>query len=151
MDPNDATMDDFTIISVQANCIWTRNTTFPIPSKMPACTGDWCICGWVWSPQTGISNAYHTPVSSSLRIEQKRPQLTSFLLLSSNALQFRCKIDGSPVDARPIAPPQDPVYCPDSAKDCTKGAKKLISTYNYPVNVPFTSNYDRPGYHDTFG
>ncbi|GAA5947460.1 hypothetical protein JCM3765_001687 [Sporobolomyces pararoseus] len=125
MDPNDATMDDFTIISVQANCIWTRNTTFQIPAKMPACTGDWCICGWVWSPQTGISNAYHTP--------------------------FRCKIDGSPADARPIAPPQDPVYCPDSPKDCTKGAKKLISTYNYPVNVPFTSNYDRPGYHDTFG
>ncbi|GAA5987690.1 hypothetical protein JCM5350_008070 [Sporobolomyces pararoseus] len=125
MDPNDATMDDFTIISVQANCIWTRNTTFSIPAKMPACTGDWCICGWVWSPQTGISNAYHTP--------------------------FRCKIDGSPVDARPIALPQDPVYCPDSPKDCTKGAKKLISSYNYPVNVPFTSNYDRPGYHDTFG
>jgi hypothetical protein len=62
MDPNDATMEDFTIISVQSECIWTRNTTFSIPAKMPACTGDWCICGWVWSPQTGISNAYHTPV-----------------------------------------------------------------------------------------
>ncbi|GAA6006542.1 hypothetical protein JCM11491_004999 [Sporobolomyces phaffii] len=125
MDPNDATMDDFTIISVQKDCVWTRNTTFSIPARMPKCTGDWCICGWVWSPQTGIANAYHTP--------------------------FRCKIDGSPADARPIAPPQDPVYCPESRSHCTKGAKKLISTYNYPVNVPFTSNYDRPGYHETFG
>ncbi|GAA5931676.1 uncharacterized protein JCM15063_001534 [Sporobolomyces koalae] len=125
MDPNLATMDDFVIISVQQTCVWTRNTTFSIPAKMPACTGDYCICGWVWSPQTGTANAYHTP--------------------------FRCKITDTAPDALPIATPSDPVYCPDSREDCTKGAKRLISTYNYPVNVPFTSNYDRPGYHDTFG
>ncbi|GAA5903968.1 uncharacterized protein JCM6883_002043 [Sporobolomyces salmoneus] len=125
MDPNDATMDDFTIISVQSECISDRDTTFSIPARMPSCTGEWCICGWVWLPQTGDANAYHTP--------------------------FRCKISDSPADARPIASPQDPVFCPDSRDDCTKGAKKMISTYNYPVNVPFTSYADRPGYHGTFG
>lgn len=71
MDPNDATMDDFTIISVQSQCISHRDTTFSIPAQMPPCTGNWCICGWVWSPQTGISNAYHTPVSYSLRIRRQ--------------------------------------------------------------------------------
>ncbi|GAA5870458.1 hypothetical protein JCM1840_004729 [Sporobolomyces johnsonii] len=124
-DINEATLDNFVIFSVQQECVWQRNTTFQVPARMPPCTGDWCICGWVWEPQTGSGNMYHTA--------------------------FRCKVTGSPEDATAIASPNDPVYCPDSKEDCTKGAKRMIVTFNEPVNVPFTSNEDRPGYHDTFG
>ncbi|GAA5901627.1 hypothetical protein JCM5296_003337 [Sporobolomyces johnsonii] len=124
-DINDATLDNFVIFSVQQECVWQRNTTFQVPARMPPCTGDWCICGWVWEPQTGSGNMYHTA--------------------------FRCKVTGSPEDATAIASPNDPVYCPDSKEDCTKGAKRMIVTFNEPVNVPFTSNEDRPGYQDTFG
>jgi len=60
---------------------------------------------------------------------------------------FRCKVDGSPVDATPIAPPNDPVFCKNDPSSCTVGAKRPIYAYNYPSNVPWIGNDDRAGYH----
>ncbi|GAA5908398.1 hypothetical protein JCM6882_007926 [Rhodosporidiobolus microsporus] len=107
MDPEDATPDNFVVFSVQHECVVTRNTTFEVPAKMPSCTGEWCICGWLWQPQTGDTNAYHTP--------------------------FRCKVTDSPEEAGTIAfPLQDPVKCNDEPENCTKGAKRMLMLYNEP-------------------
>ncbi|BGP14071.1 hypothetical protein JCM10213v2_002009 [Rhodosporidiobolus nylandii] len=109
LEPGNAGPDNFTIFSVQQECVWTRNTTFEVPAQMPACSGEWCLCGWVWSPQTGQGNAYHTP--------------------------FRCKVTGSPADATPIAPPADPLPCEDDPSTCQPGAKKMIMIFNEPDHL----------------
>ncbi|GAA5829605.1 hypothetical protein JCM11251_000217 [Rhodosporidiobolus azoricus] len=82
---------------------------------------------FLWQPQTGDTNAYHTP--------------------------FRCKVTDSPVDAGTIAfPLQDPVKCDGDKSACTKGAKRMLMLYNEPTNVhiDFPAD-DRPRYDDTWG
>ncbi|GAA5868998.1 hypothetical protein JCM8547_003246 [Rhodosporidiobolus lusitaniae] len=109
LDPGDATPDTFTVFSVNHECVVHRNVTFSVPARMPKCTGEWCICGWLWQPQTGTGNAYMTP--------------------------FRCTVEGSPVDATPIAPPQDPVKCAGDEEKCTKGAKRMLMVFNEPLGL----------------
>ncbi|GAA6001154.1 hypothetical protein JCM10207_007435 [Rhodosporidiobolus poonsookiae] len=125
MHPDDANPDNFVVFSVQKECVWTRNTTFAVPARMPACTGEWCICGWLWQPQTGTGNSYHTG--------------------------FRCKVTGSPPDATPIAPPVDPAWCEFEPDECTKGAKKMLIVFNEPTNIymEFPSD-NRPRYDETW-
>lgn len=41
-------MDNLAIFSVQHNCVEQRDTSFEIPAKMPKCTGEKCICAWLW-------------------------------------------------------------------------------------------------------
>ncbi|GAA6026801.1 hypothetical protein JCM8097_005872 [Rhodosporidiobolus ruineniae] len=118
--PDDATLENFTVFSVQKECVWNRNTYFDIPAKMPSCSGEWCICGWLWQPQTGAGNAYHTA--------------------------FRCRVTNSPKDATSIAPPADPVYCGSSPEDCTKGAKRMLVVSNYPTNTDPAEGYASDGH-----
>ncbi|KAH9948719.1 hypothetical protein B0H21DRAFT_224202 [Amylocystis lapponica] len=34
--------EDFTVFSVNQTCVWTRETNFPVPAKMPACPAGGC-------------------------------------------------------------------------------------------------------------
>lgn len=46
---SDVKMEDFTIMSVQENCVRYRDTTFAIPANLPACpNGGECVCAWFW-------------------------------------------------------------------------------------------------------
>ncbi|GAA5872986.1 hypothetical protein JCM16303_006904 [Sporobolomyces ruberrimus] len=117
----DVTMDNLVVFSTNQNCIRQKETTFQIPAKMPKCTGSNCICSWHWLANNGTANYYQTG--------------------------FNCTITGSPVDATPIAPPSDPVFCKNNPSSCTTGAKRPIYAYNYPSNVPWIGNDDRAGYH----
>lgn len=63
---------------------------------------------------------------------------------------FDCKVTGSPADATPIAPPQDPVFCKNDPSSCTTGSKRPIYAYNTPSNVPWIGNNDRAGYHQSW-
>ncbi|BGP08932.1 hypothetical protein OF846_003396 [Rhodotorula toruloides] len=121
---NDVTMDNLAIFSVQHDCVKQKNTNFEIPAKMPACTGEKCICGWFWLANNGTANFYMTG--------------------------FDCKVTGSPADATPIAPPQDPVFCKNNPSSCTTGSKRPIYAYNTPSNVPWIGNNDRAGYHQSW-
>ncbi|GAA5823454.1 hypothetical protein JCM11251_000639 [Rhodosporidiobolus azoricus] len=113
--------DDLTIFTVQHDCVKQKVTSFDIPAKMPPCTGDKCICGWFWLANNGTANFYMTA--------------------------FDCKVSGSPPDARPIAPPQDPLFCQYEPEKCVTGAKRPLYAYNYPSNIPWADNNHRPGYH----
>ncbi|BGP56190.1 hypothetical protein JCM8202v2_003802 [Rhodotorula sphaerocarpa] len=118
------TMDNLAIFSVQHECVRQKMTDFEVPAKMPPCTGSKCICGWFWLANNGTANFYMTA--------------------------FDCAVTGSPLDATPIAPPQDPVFCKEDPSSCTQGSKRPIYAYNSPSNVPWIGNYDRAGYHQSW-
>ncbi|GAA5860490.1 hypothetical protein JCM8547_000320 [Rhodosporidiobolus lusitaniae] len=122
---DDVTMDNLAVFSVQPNCVQQKQTYFDIPAKMPACTGEKCICAWLWLANNGTANFYMTG--------------------------FDCAVTGSPADALPIAAPQDPVYCADGSSACVQGALRPLYTYNTPTNVPYWDNDARPGYDSRYG
>ena len=43
--------EEFTVFSVNQNCVKDKNTVFQVPAGMPACPGDKCICAWFWQGQ----------------------------------------------------------------------------------------------------
>lgn len=43
--------EDFVVFSVNQTCVWTKNTTFPIPSNMPPCPNGKCQCAFFWGHQ----------------------------------------------------------------------------------------------------
>lgn len=54
-DVNQVQPEDFTVFSVNHQCVWNRFTDFPVPAAMPACPEEGCICAWFWihSPDSG--------------------------------------------------------------------------------------------------
>lgn len=40
--------EDFTVFSVNQTCVWSRNTTFAVPERMPPCPPGGCTCAWFW-------------------------------------------------------------------------------------------------------
>ncbi len=40
--------NDLTVISINYASVWTRITTFNIPTGMPACPSGGCLCTWNW-------------------------------------------------------------------------------------------------------
>ncbi|TKA51757.1 hypothetical protein B0A53_05441 [Rhodotorula sp. CCFEE 5036] len=78
--------DDLVVFSVNHDCVKQRITPFEIPSRMPACSGEKCICAWFWLANNGTGNFYMTG--------------------------FDCKFTGvDPKKALPLLPPVDPVFC----------------------------------------
>ncbi|GAA6040009.1 hypothetical protein JCM8097_004736 [Rhodosporidiobolus ruineniae] len=125
-DISKVTMDNLAIFSVQHECVKQKETSFDIPARMPACTGEKCICGWFWLANNGTANFYMTA--------------------------FDCSVSGSPIDATPIAPPQDPAWCEYDSSACVSGSKKPLYAYNTPSNVAYPPDFNnhRPGYHATW-
>ncbi|GAA5860488.1 hypothetical protein JCM8547_000319 [Rhodosporidiobolus lusitaniae] len=116
-------MENLAIFSVQHECVKQKLTTFEVPAAMPPCKSGKCICGWFWLANTGTTNFYMTA--------------------------FDCNVSGSTSFAA-IAPPQDPVWCGDDPSLCVKGSKRPLYAYNSPTNVPAFTNYNRPGYHESW-
>ncbi|KAI5477703.1 Galactose-binding domain-like protein [Pseudohyphozyma bogoriensis] len=126
-DIEDTNWDNIAIFSVQQQCVKQKVTSFEIPEKMPACTGEKCICAWFWLANNGTGNFYMTA--------------------------FDCKITNVAADATPIMKTLvDPITCKDNSS-CTypTGAKRPIYTWNEPYNVLSPGNDNRPGYHDDWG
>lgn len=40
--------EDFTVFSINQTCVWSRNTTFEVPERMPPCPAGGCTCAWFW-------------------------------------------------------------------------------------------------------
>ncbi|BGP41486.1 hypothetical protein JCM10449v2_005473 [Rhodotorula kratochvilovae] len=130
-DPSDSSIDgdnQIVIFSVQAKCAWTRETTWSIPSNLPACSGEYCICSWHWIARQDLPNSY----------------MTGFL----------CKIDGATATARWNGP-QNAVWCAKDPSKCVTGARRPMYAYNNPNNVPewdsTNPNAKRPGYNSDWG
>ncbi|GAA5989925.1 hypothetical protein JCM10908_002380 [Rhodotorula pacifica] len=116
--------DDLVVFSINHDCVKQRVTAFDIPARMPACSGEKCICAWLWLANNGTGNFYMTG--------------------------FDCTFTGvAPEKALPILPPVDPVFCASGNSSCTiaTGAKRPLYAYNQPTNVVLQDNNNRPGYH----
>ena len=40
--------EDFAVFSVNHTCVWTRDTAFDVPARMPPCPEGGCHCAWFW-------------------------------------------------------------------------------------------------------
>lgn len=67
---------DFTIMSIQSNCVRQRDTTFAIPSNLPVCPGGECTCAWFWQEKNSAAEMY--------------------------MVGFRCKVEGGALRAFPV-------------------------------------------------
>ncbi|GAA6007472.1 hypothetical protein JCM11491_004174 [Sporobolomyces phaffii] len=117
--------DDLAVFSVNQRCVRDRVTSFEIPKQLPKCSGDKCICAWLWLANNGTGNFYMTG--------------------------FDCSVEpGS--DPLPILPPVDPEFCPSTNDTCipAKGAKRPLYAYNSPSNIEWHGNDHRPGYHESW-
>ncbi|GAA5962843.1 hypothetical protein JCM8115_001977 [Rhodotorula mucilaginosa] len=140
--------DDLVVFSVNHDCVKQRITPFEIPSRMPACSGEKCICAWFWCGRFLLRRA-----DVHLLTLRDRNDL---LRLANNGTGnfymtgFDCKFTGvDPKKALPLLPPVDPVFCAPGNDSCSLavGAKRPLYAYNQPTNVVWQGNNDRPGYH----
>ena len=65
---------------------------------------------------------------------------------------FKCKVTGATSNI-PLAKPKAPVYCPDDASKCVKGAKQMIAWHQLDGNNIETPNQwgVTPGYNEKCG
>ncbi|WWD01234.1 hypothetical protein V866_008176 [Kwoniella sp. B9012] len=52
--------EDFTVMSIQENCVRQRQTSFSIPSNLPACPQGGCTCAWFWQGKNSANEMYMT-------------------------------------------------------------------------------------------
>lgn len=71
--------------------------------------------------------------------------------LFTDMTAFDCKVTGA-TSTQKIAAPVDPTWCAPGDSSCQPqaGAKRPLYAYNYPTNVQWKGNWDRPGYHDNW-
>ena len=69
-DPSKIQPEDFTVISVNHECVWKKNIDFQIPNNLPPCPEGGCHCLWEWTHaiDAGSQQLFH--------------------------LAYRCKVDG---------------------------------------------------------
>ncbi|PIL29836.1 transporter [Ganoderma sinense ZZ0214-1] len=125
---------DFAVFSVNHTCVWTRNTTFDVPARMPPCPPGGCHCAWFWihAADAGSEQNYMNG--------------------------FRCNITGSTSDV-PLATAQVPRRCgadaangkPDAVPgNCTYGAKQPFYWFQAEDNNMFEGTYSPPEYTDLY-
>ena len=118
-DPSKIQPEDFTVISVNHECVWKKNIDFQIPNNLPPCPEGGCHCLWEWTHaiDAGSQQLFH--------------------------LAYRCKVDGatgttqlpkrkstlgdltrsaSLADTVPLARTAN--KCPVDKSNCTVGAKQ---------------------------
>ncbi|WWC89871.1 uncharacterized protein L201_004799 [Kwoniella dendrophila CBS 6074] len=50
--------EDFTVFSIQENCVRQRETSFEIPSNLPSCPEGGCVCAWFWQGYNSANEMY---------------------------------------------------------------------------------------------
>jgi hypothetical protein len=50
--------EDFTAMSIQENCVRTRDTIFQIPANLPECPDGECTCAWFWQGKDAQNEQY---------------------------------------------------------------------------------------------
>ena len=58
--PQDVQPEDFTVMSIQERCVRQRDTSFAIPSNLPACPDGECTCAWFWQGKNSADEMYMT-------------------------------------------------------------------------------------------
>ncbi|KAF2806914.1 uncharacterized protein BDZ99DRAFT_393162, partial [Mytilinidion resinicola] len=97
---SDVTSENLVVFTVAAHTPWKRLASFSVPAALPACPPGGCHCAWLWVPNgCGQPNMYMAG--------------------------YRCNVTGA-TSTIPVAKGQTPVYCPDDASKCVKGAKQMV-------------------------
>lgn len=50
--------EDFTVMSIQENCVRQRDTPFAIPNNLPECPDGECTCAWFWQGKNSAAEMY---------------------------------------------------------------------------------------------
>jgi hypothetical protein len=50
--------EDFTVMSIQENCVRQRDTPFDLPENLPSCPDGECTCAWFWQGQNSAAEMY---------------------------------------------------------------------------------------------
>lgn len=127
-DENEVQPEDFTVISTNYTCPWFKHVDFQIPSDLPACPSEGCLCSWGWihSIDGGSQQNYH--------------------------LVYRCKVDGaSGTVPLPRANIANKCNFPEDTSNCTVGAKQPHYWFQNERNNNPQGEYDPPFYNGEYG
>ncbi|KAH8154297.1 uncharacterized protein LAJ45_02065 [Morchella importuna] len=114
---------DFTIFSVNTDCVDNLHTSFDVPAGMPECPNGKCICAWFWQGQASADEMYMTG--------------------------FDCTITGS-TSTKSVGAGQPPKYCPNGG--CVSGPKQPMYWANDNSNVNYDGVYThKPSYNSAWG
>lgn len=144
-DPRSLRGSDFTVISVQYRSVWERDTLYPIPSGMPECPPEGCLCTWNWLHTA--NNKRNPPAPGS------DPQGEGYGFEFYNNL-FRCKVSRNINNNNKVAPGVPPVECSKDRSKCVTGAKQPIYIWaasGNNVNPTNQLNYGFPTYSMNYG
>ncbi|GMK58657.1 hypothetical protein CspeluHIS016_0600990 [Cutaneotrichosporon spelunceum] len=117
--------EDFTVISTNRSCPYTRDVTFEIPDQLRECPPGGCHCmwGWVHSAMGGGEEIYFNG--------------------------FKCQVTGANPNAPPMPRAQPPKKCSNGG--CQQGAKQPIYWIQNEGNNIFNEAWDPPFYNDQYG
>ncbi|KAI0036026.1 hypothetical protein K488DRAFT_76215 [Vararia minispora EC-137] len=126
--------EDFVVFSVNQTCVWTKNTTFPVPGNMPQCPNGLCQCAWFWGHQydSGAPQIYMTGFQCNFQ------GATNTQTLPSPNPARRCGKDIY------LNRPADP-------SNCTIGAKQPNYWYQLERNNQFEDLMQPPSYQSLYG
>lgn len=123
-DVNQVQPADFTIFTVNTQCVKTLRTDFQVPKDMPPCPNGKCVCAWFWQGQNSANEMYMTG--------------------------FNCNVSGGNANAK-IGAPKPPVYCKGDKNKCVKGAKQPEYWANDRSNIKFEGYDKKPAYNANWG
>ncbi|KAF9446568.1 hypothetical protein P691DRAFT_733026 [Macrolepiota fuliginosa MF-IS2] len=118
-DIKQVTPENLVVFSVRYHTPWKRLTSYDVPSAMPACPQEGCICAWGWIPNgCGQPNMYHQA--------------------------FRCRVTNAQ-STTPLATPKPPVWCEGQPDKCVKGAKQMLYWHQADGNNIVVDGFDLAG------
>ncbi|KAF9511918.1 hypothetical protein BS47DRAFT_1119465 [Hydnum rufescens UP504] len=131
----DVQPNDYTIFSVQHQCVWTRWTAFDVPAAMPPCPNDKCMCSWFWihEADSGSEQMYMTTFQCNF------PGATSTVPVAQGKVPRRCGAD--PIRGKLTA----------DLSNCTTGAKLPMYWLQAEGNNMFEDPMTPPVYNDLYG
>jgi len=134
-DVHDVTPNDYTVFSVQHQCVWTRWTAFDVPAAMPPCPNNKCICSWFWihQPDSGSEQMFMTTFQCNFQ------GATGTVPVAQGKVPRRCGAD--PKNGKPNAVPSN----------CTVGAKTPMYWFQAEGNNMFEDPMTPPLYNDLYG
>ncbi|KAI5782680.1 hypothetical protein EDC01DRAFT_222262 [Geopyxis carbonaria] len=119
---------DFTVFSVNTDCVRTRDTSFDIPAAMPACPDGKCICAWFWQGKNSQNEMYMTG--------------------------FACNVSGA-TGTKAVAKGKVPVNCAADTQSCVAGPKQPMYWANAEggnvANWDSMAYESKPSYNDAWG
>jgi hypothetical protein len=67
-DPRSIKPNDMTIISVNQDSPFVRETRYPVPAGMPPCPAAGCICSWNWIHRSNNGEGYGAEIVSAISV-----------------------------------------------------------------------------------